>query len=238
MSHFGWFSNIVIRLLSTWKSHFNIFRKDILPRIHQSIIQSINWNARMAFKYDSLLCNHNFQKSFFWSCTNEELELRTLKLCEVNMIRKFLLFEGLRDGDEMSTATTMEPPTSSIGPRDQGNDAGMKEEVAFLSPAASWIPQSPFVSMMEAKQLRSLANLANKKNFWTKPENAEPKTIHKTWAQHTKKWSHILVKNCNTVKMYFFASNTFLDNRILIFNWHIPLLPTLLLVGYLLEIHD
>ena len=86
-----------------------------------------------------------------------------MKLCEVNMIRKFLLFEGLRDGDEMSTATTMEPPTSSIGPRDI-NDAGMKEEVAFLSPAASWIPQSPFVSMMEAKQLRSLA-LANKKNF-------------------------------------------------------------------------
>ena len=88
-----------------------------------------------------------------------------MKLCEVNMIRKFLLFEGLRDGDEMSTATTMEPPTSSIGPRDQGSNAGMKEEVAFLSPAASWIPQSPFVSMMEAKQLRSLANLANKKNF-------------------------------------------------------------------------
>ena len=75
------------------------------------------------------------------------------------MIRKFFLFEGLR-GDEMSTPTTMEPPTSSIGPRDQGN-AGMKEEVAFLSPSASWIPQSPFVSLMEAKQLRSLANLKN-----------------------------------------------------------------------------
>ena len=81
------------------------------------------------------------------------------------MIRKFFLFEGLRlRGDEMSTPTTMEPPTSSIGPKDQGNEGintGMKEEVAFLSPSASWIPQSPFVSLMEAKQLRSLANLKN-----------------------------------------------------------------------------
>merc|ERR1711953_565011 len=89
----------------------------------------------------------------------------SLTVQELPLNPKISFRKGLRDGDEMSTATTMEPPTSSIGPRDQGNDAGMKEEVAFLSPAASWIPQSPFVSMMEAKQLRSLPNLANKKNF-------------------------------------------------------------------------
>ena len=36
--------------------------------------------------------------------------------------------------------------------------------------------------------------------------------------------------------MYFFASNTFLDNRILIFNWNIPpLLFSLLLLEYQLE---
>ena len=80
-------------------------------------------------------------------------------LCEVEY--DYQLFSlGLRD--ELSTTTTMEPPTSSMGPNDQGQK-GMKEEVSFLSPAASWIPQSPFASLMEAKQLRSLAD---KKNFW------------------------------------------------------------------------
>ena len=72
------------------------------------------------------------------------------------------LFEGLRD-----EVTTMEPPTSSMEPNvfgGEGNSQGMKEEATFLSPSASWIPQSPFSSLMEAKQLRSLA-MANKKNY-------------------------------------------------------------------------
>jgi len=89
----------------------------------------------------------------------------SLTVQELPLNPKISFRKGLRlRGDEMSTPTTMEPPTSSIGTKDQGNEginAGMKEEVAFLSPSASWIPQSPFVSLMEAKQLRSLANLKN-----------------------------------------------------------------------------
>jgi len=65
--------------------------------------------------------------------------------------------------------TTVEPPTSPIGLEIGGEGRGlkgqgMKEEATFLSPSASWIPQSPFSSLMEAKQLRSLA-MANKKNY-------------------------------------------------------------------------
>ena len=60
----------------------------------------------------------------------------------------------------------MEPPTSKepVFGGSEGNSQGMKEEATFLSPSASWIPQSPFSSLMEAKQLRSLA-MANKKNY-------------------------------------------------------------------------
>ena len=53
----------------------------------------------------------------------------------------------------------MEPPTQPIGP--EFKSQGMKEEATFLSPSASWIPQSPFSPLMEARQLRSLA-MANK----------------------------------------------------------------------------